>query len=132
MSPQPVEATALTMLGALREATLTSRADDQQQGREDVGAVIDRLVDSLRAVTPSRVGKNNLVVLAQRNWVQTEIGAYGLDKVSDGRTRRLVPVIRRCACLGNKGRKKCDDRRVLSFLQGVVRHYQLHFRHNAI
>jgi len=50
---QPVEATALTMLGALREATLyIARADNQQQARDDAGAVIDRLVDSLRAVTP--------------------------------------------------------------------------------
>ncbi len=48
--PQPVEATALTMLGALREATLyIARADDQRQARADAGAVIDRLVDSLRA-----------------------------------------------------------------------------------
>ncbi|MCV7412038.1 TetR family transcriptional regulator [Mycobacterium florentinum] len=48
--PQPVEATALTMLGALREATLfIARADDQRQARKDAGAVINRLVDSLRA-----------------------------------------------------------------------------------
>ncbi|WP_242660816.1 TetR/AcrR family transcriptional regulator [Mycobacterium alsense] len=47
---QPVEATALTLLGALREATLyIARADDRRQAREDAGAVIDRLVDSLRA-----------------------------------------------------------------------------------
>jgi hypothetical protein len=45
-----VEATALTLLGALREATLyIARADSQQQAREDAGAVINRLVDSLRA-----------------------------------------------------------------------------------
>jgi AcrR family transcriptional regulator len=48
--PQPVEATALTLLGALREATLyIARAEDQQQARDDAGAVINRLVDSLRA-----------------------------------------------------------------------------------
>ncbi|WP_231985381.1 TetR/AcrR family transcriptional regulator [Mycobacterium sp. E796] len=53
--PQPVEATALTMLGALREATLyIARADDQRQARDDAGAVIDRLVDSLRAVPPRK------------------------------------------------------------------------------
>jgi hypothetical protein len=48
--PQPVEATELTMLGALREATLyIARSDNNQQAREDAGAVIDRLIDSLRA-----------------------------------------------------------------------------------
>ncbi len=48
--PQPVEATALTMLGAVREATLyVARATDQNQAREDAGAVMDRLIDSLRA-----------------------------------------------------------------------------------
>ncbi|WP_240492047.1 TetR/AcrR family transcriptional regulator [Mycobacterium alsense] len=47
---QPVEATALTLLGALREATLyIARADDRQQARDEAGAVIDRLVDALRA-----------------------------------------------------------------------------------
>lgn len=50
---QPVEATALTLLGALREATLyIARADDRQQARDEAGAVIDRLVDALRAVAP--------------------------------------------------------------------------------
>ncbi|ORW97163.1 TetR family transcriptional regulator [Mycobacterium sp. IEC1808] len=53
--PQPVEATALTLLGALREATLyIARADDRRQARDDAGAVIDRLVDSLRAVAPRK------------------------------------------------------------------------------
>jgi len=48
--PQPVEATALTMLGALREATLyVARSDNYQQARQDAGAVMDRLIDSLRA-----------------------------------------------------------------------------------
>ena len=46
---QPVEATALAMLGALREATLyVSRADDRRRARQDAGAVIDRLIGSLR------------------------------------------------------------------------------------
>jgi hypothetical protein len=41
------------MLGALREATLyIARAANQRQARDDAGAVIDRLIDSLRAVTP--------------------------------------------------------------------------------
>jgi AcrR family transcriptional regulator len=48
--PQPVEATALTMLGAVREATLyVARANNQRQARKDAGAVMDRLIDSLRA-----------------------------------------------------------------------------------
>ena len=48
--PQPVEATALTMLGAVREATLyVARATNQRQARKDAGAVMDRLIDSLRA-----------------------------------------------------------------------------------
>ena len=48
--PQPVEATALTMLGAIREATLyVARANNQRQAREDAGAVMDRLIDSLQA-----------------------------------------------------------------------------------
>jgi AcrR family transcriptional regulator len=47
---QPVEATALTMLGAVREATLyIARAQNQRQARKDAGAVMDRLIDSLRA-----------------------------------------------------------------------------------
>jgi len=48
--PQPVEVTALTMLGAVREATLyVARATNQRQARKDAGAVMDRLIDSLRA-----------------------------------------------------------------------------------
>jgi AcrR family transcriptional regulator len=48
--PQPVEATALTMLGAVREATLyIARANNQRQARKEAGAVMDRLIDSLRA-----------------------------------------------------------------------------------
>ena len=47
---QPVEATALTMLGAVREATLyVARAKNQRQARKDAGAVMDRLIDGLRA-----------------------------------------------------------------------------------
>jgi AcrR family transcriptional regulator len=48
--PQPVEATALTIMGALREATLyIACADDHHQARMDAGAVMDRLLDALRA-----------------------------------------------------------------------------------
>ncbi|MBV8785119.1 MAG: TetR family transcriptional regulator [Mycobacterium sp.] len=47
---QPVEATALTIMGALREATLyIARAENQQQARADAGAVMDRLLEALRA-----------------------------------------------------------------------------------
>jgi AcrR family transcriptional regulator len=47
---QPVEATALTIMGALRETTLyIARADDHRQARADAGAVIDRLINALRA-----------------------------------------------------------------------------------
>lgn len=47
---QPVEATALTIMGALREATLyIARADDHRQARADAGAVMDRLINALRA-----------------------------------------------------------------------------------
>ncbi|OBH54032.1 TetR family transcriptional regulator [Mycobacterium colombiense] len=49
---QPVEATALTIMGALREATLyIARADDQRQARADAGAVMGRLLEALRANT---------------------------------------------------------------------------------
>ncbi|MGH3594876.1 MAG: TetR/AcrR family transcriptional regulator, partial [Mycobacterium sp.] len=48
--PQPVEATALTMLGAMREATLyVARSDDQDQARQEAGAVMDRLIHALGA-----------------------------------------------------------------------------------
>lgn len=48
--PQPVEATALTLLGAMREATLyVARASDRDQARRDAGAVMDRLIRSLGA-----------------------------------------------------------------------------------
>jgi AcrR family transcriptional regulator len=46
--PQPVEATALTMLGAMREATLyIARAEEPDQARRDAGAVMNRLIDAL-------------------------------------------------------------------------------------
>jgi AcrR family transcriptional regulator len=46
--PQPVEATALTMLGAMREATLyIARSEQREQAREDAGAVMNRLIDAL-------------------------------------------------------------------------------------
>lgn len=48
--PQPVEATALTMLGAMREATLfVARASDPAQARREAGAVIERLIRALAA-----------------------------------------------------------------------------------
>jgi AcrR family transcriptional regulator len=46
--PQPIEATALTMLGAVREATLyVARAHDHDKARRDAGAVINRLIHAL-------------------------------------------------------------------------------------
>ncbi len=48
--PQPIEATALTMLGAIREATLyVARAEDHDLARQEAGAVMDRLIDALDA-----------------------------------------------------------------------------------
>lgn len=48
--PQPIEATALTILGAMREATLyVVRAHDHQRAREDAGAVMNRLIRALSA-----------------------------------------------------------------------------------
>ena len=50
--PQPIEATALTMLGAMREATMyVARAEDHDQAREEAGAVMDRLIRALNAAT---------------------------------------------------------------------------------
>jgi AcrR family transcriptional regulator len=47
---QPIEATALTMLGAMREATLyVARADDHDQARQEAGAVMNRLIHALDA-----------------------------------------------------------------------------------
>ena len=49
--PQPVEATALTMLGAMREATLyVALAQDHGQARREAGAVMDRLIGALGAL----------------------------------------------------------------------------------
>jgi hypothetical protein len=46
--PQPVEATALTMLGAMREATLyVALAERRDRARQEAGAVITRLIDAL-------------------------------------------------------------------------------------
>jgi AcrR family transcriptional regulator len=46
--PQPIEATALTMLGAMREATLyIAHAQRHDQARRDAGAVMNRLIDAL-------------------------------------------------------------------------------------
>jgi AcrR family transcriptional regulator len=45
---QPVAPLAHTLLGALREAALyLGRAEDREQARADVGAVIDRLIEAL-------------------------------------------------------------------------------------
>jgi Tetracyclin repressor-like, C-terminal domain len=45
---QPIEATALTMLGAMREATLyVARAEDHQQARQEAGVVMSRLIQAL-------------------------------------------------------------------------------------
>jgi AcrR family transcriptional regulator len=47
---QPVEATALTMLGAMREATLyIARAKDHDQARQEAGAVMNRIISALAA-----------------------------------------------------------------------------------
>ncbi|HEX4558010.1 MAG TPA: TetR family transcriptional regulator [Mycobacterium sp.] len=47
---QPIDATALTMMGAMREATLyVARAEDHDEARADAGAVMERLIRSLNA-----------------------------------------------------------------------------------
>jgi AcrR family transcriptional regulator len=47
---QPIEATALTMLGAMREATLyVARAEHHDQARQEAGAVMNRLIQALSA-----------------------------------------------------------------------------------
>lgn len=47
---EPVEATALTILGAMREATLyIARAQDHDQARQDAGAVMNRIISALAA-----------------------------------------------------------------------------------
>ena len=48
--PQPVEATALTLLGAMREATLyVARAEDHAPARREAGDVMDRFIRALSA-----------------------------------------------------------------------------------
>jgi len=48
--PQPVEATVLTILGAMREATLyVARAEDHDRARKDAGDVMNRLIRALDA-----------------------------------------------------------------------------------
>ena len=45
---QPIEATALTMLGAMREATLyVARAENHDKARAEAGVVMDRLIHAL-------------------------------------------------------------------------------------
>ncbi len=47
---QPIEATALTLLGAMREATLyVARAEDHDRARQEAGAVMNRLIHALSA-----------------------------------------------------------------------------------
>jgi AcrR family transcriptional regulator len=46
--PQPIEATVLTILGAMREATLyVALAEDHDEAREEAGLVINRLIHAL-------------------------------------------------------------------------------------
>jgi AcrR family transcriptional regulator len=48
--PQPIEATVVTILGAMREATLyVARAEDHDQARQEAGAVMNRLIRALDA-----------------------------------------------------------------------------------
>lgn len=48
--PQPVEAMALTMLGAMREATLyVARAEDHDKARVEAGDVMNRLIRALES-----------------------------------------------------------------------------------
>jgi AcrR family transcriptional regulator len=48
--PQPIEATALTILGAMREATLyVALAEDHDQARQQAGVVMSRLIQALSA-----------------------------------------------------------------------------------
>ena len=47
---QPIEATAHTILGAMREATLyVARAEDHGRARQEAGLVINRLIQALSA-----------------------------------------------------------------------------------
>jgi AcrR family transcriptional regulator len=46
----PIEATTLTMLGAMREATMyVARAEDPKRARADAGVVMSRLIDAFSA-----------------------------------------------------------------------------------
>ncbi len=48
--PQPVDATTLTLLGAMREMTLyVARAEDHERARAEAGAVVDRLIRALNS-----------------------------------------------------------------------------------
>ncbi|MGX9789995.1 TetR/AcrR family transcriptional regulator [Mycobacterium sp. MMS18-G62] len=48
--PQPIDATALTLLGAMREATFyVALAEDHDKARREAGAVMDRLINALSA-----------------------------------------------------------------------------------
>ncbi|MGA8544079.1 MAG: TetR family transcriptional regulator [Mycobacterium sp.] len=48
--PQPIEATVLTILGAMREATLyVALAEDHEHARQDAGVVMNRLIHALSA-----------------------------------------------------------------------------------
>lgn len=48
--PQPIEATVLTILGAMREATLyVALAEDHDQARQEAGIVMNRLIHALGA-----------------------------------------------------------------------------------
>jgi len=48
--PQPIEATVLTILGAMREATLyVALAEDHDQARQEAGIVMNRLIQALSA-----------------------------------------------------------------------------------
>jgi AcrR family transcriptional regulator len=47
---QPVEATAMTILGAMREVTMyVARAEDHDRARQEAGAVMGRLIHALSA-----------------------------------------------------------------------------------
>jgi AcrR family transcriptional regulator len=48
--PQPIEATAVTVLGAMREVTLyVARAEDHDKARAEAGAVMDRMIRAITA-----------------------------------------------------------------------------------
>lgn len=48
--PQPIEATARTLLGAMREATFyVALAEDHETARQEAGVVVDRLIRTLES-----------------------------------------------------------------------------------